>query len=103
MKLTQDEVVKYLSKNGLEENTVHQALNVAEEAGEVARAVLKRVQGIRGTYEHWTDEIRKEAADVMISLMCLAQIEGWDLGMAVDERWNYVINREMDKHRHEAS
>jgi len=103
MKLTQEEVITYLRRNGLEENPQHQALNIAEEAGEVARAVLKRVQGIRGSYEHWTEEIRTEAADVLISLMCLAEIEGWDLGDAVDERWNVVINRELDKHRHEAS
>lgn len=103
MRLTQDLVITYLQKNGLKFSAEHQALNIAEEAGEVARAVLKRVQGIRGTHEHWTTEIRKEAADVMISLMCLAQIEGFDLGEAVDERWDTVIARDMAKHAHQES
>ena len=103
MKLTQEEAIKYHHRNGINSNPDHQAMNLAEEAGEVVRAVLKRSQGIRGTYEHWTDEIRKEAGDVVISLMCLAEIEGWDLGAAVDERWQHVINREMAKHQHEAS
>lgn len=101
MKLTQEVAYTYHQKNGFEPNVLHQALNVVEEAGEVARAVLKRAQGIRGTHEHWSAELQKEVGDVVISLMCLAAIEGFDLGEAVDKRWDAVISRDMAKHAHQ--
>ena len=96
MNLTQQEAYTYLSKFGLKPIPEHQALSVGEESGEVLRAILKRAQAIRGTYEYWTEEIRKEAGDVIISLMCLAEMEGFDLDKAVDDRWDYVINRNME-------
>lgn len=70
-----------------------QALNVAEEAGELCRAVLKRAQGIRGTREEWEGEIRKEIGDVILSAGHVAHIMNWDLGELVQERWNEVKTR----------
>lgn len=68
------------------------ALSVAEEAGEVCRAVLRRAHGKRpGT--DWTAEVRIEAADVVISLLSLAANEGWSLLDAVAERWVEVQQR----------
>jgi NTP pyrophosphatase (non-canonical NTP hydrolase) len=68
------------------------ALSIAEEAGEVCRAVLKRAHGKRpGT--DWTAEVRLEAADVVISLLSLAANEGWSLADAVVERWDEVSHR----------
>lgn len=73
-------------------NDADDALCIAEEAGEVCRAVLKRKHGQRpGT--DWDAEVRLEAADVIISVLCLAYREGWSLADAVTERWEFVKNR----------
>ena len=68
------------------------ALSVAEEAGEVCRAVLKRSHGKRPETD-WTKNLREEAADVVISLLSLAANEGWSLMDAVQERWVEVGSR----------
>jgi NTP pyrophosphatase (non-canonical NTP hydrolase) len=69
-------------------------LIIAEEAGEVCRAILKRQHGQRGgTFEHWSAEIRKEAADVVIALYSLAANEGFDLDEAIRDRWAEVSQR----------
>jgi NTP pyrophosphatase (non-canonical NTP hydrolase) len=68
------------------------ALALAEEAGEVCRAVLKRAHGKRpGT--DWTEQVRLEAADVAICLLSLAANEGWSLADAIAERWAEVQTR----------
>ena len=68
------------------------ALSVAEEAGEVCRAVLKRAHGKRpGT--DWSAQLRDEAVDVVISLLSLAANEGWSLADAVAARWATVRTR----------
>jgi NTP pyrophosphatase (non-canonical NTP hydrolase) len=43
-------------------------LSIGEELGELFRAQLKQDGGIRGTYEHWQEEKRKEIGDVLIGL-----------------------------------
>lgn len=67
-----------------------EALALAEEAGEVCRAVLKRHHSTRGTQEAWTAQIRKEVAQVAGVLFNIAAIEGFSLVNAVEEdfsRW----------------
>jgi NTP pyrophosphatase (non-canonical NTP hydrolase) len=61
------------------------ALIIAEETGEIARAVLKREQAIRGTYEQWSDELKLEMAQTTIALLVLAELEGFDLLEAVEK------------------
>lgn len=70
------------------------ALGVAEEAGEVARAVLKQSTGIRGTYEEWDAEIQKECGDTFLSLCQLANLCGFDLAQAIIDRWRVVSQRD---------
>jgi NTP pyrophosphatase (non-canonical NTP hydrolase) len=72
-------------------NPLLDALAVAEEAGEVCRAALKRANGIREG--DWSANLREEAADVVITLLSLAANEGWSLSEAVDERWEEVRTR----------
>lgn len=67
-----------------------EALALAEEAGEVCRAVLKRGRGIRGSSEEWTDNLRTEITQTAAVLCNLAAIEGFDLFEAMLEehcRW----------------
>lgn len=68
-------------------------LGLAEEVGELCRAVLKRDQGIRGTHEEWSAEIRKELGDCVIKLLDIAAYEGVDLTEAFYDRWGDVGRR----------
>ncbi len=72
---------------------VEQSLSLAEEVGELCRAVLKRHQNIRGTHEQWTLELRKEIADVHLALLALAEREGIDLHTATVERFTDITTR----------
>lgn len=69
-------------------------LGLTEESGEVARASLKRFQGIRGTTAEWDAEIAKECADVFIKLCHVAMAYKFDLGAAIDARWFDVRERD---------
>ena|ERR1700733_6638244 len=44
-------------------------LGVGEELGELMRVELKQTGGIRGTFEYWQEEKRKEIGDVLIGLL----------------------------------
>jgi len=68
-------------------------LGLSEEVGELSRAVLKREQGIRGTYDEWTAEIAKELGDVMIKLLDVAETAGFDLQTVTALRWEAVSKR----------
>lgn len=68
------------------------ALIVCEEAGEVARCILKLAQGIRLETD-WKDELEKEAADVLIALLALADRHGFDLAAAWSARFHSTVER----------
>jgi NTP pyrophosphatase (non-canonical NTP hydrolase) len=71
-----------------------QALGVCEEAGELAHAVLKNKQGIRG-YDR--DKTRKEVADaigdIMIYACGVADELDIDVSRAVHDAWQHVKER----------
>jgi NTP pyrophosphatase (non-canonical NTP hydrolase) len=69
-----------------------EALALAEEAGEVCRAVLKRHQGVRGTSEQWSEQLRTELAQVVVVAINLAAVEGFDLYEAVVEEHRRWVN-----------
>ena len=69
------------------------ALGLGEEVGEVMRALIKRRQGIRGTHEEWTAELKKELGDVVIKLCDVADRAGLDLAQCARDRWASVSQR----------
>jgi NTP pyrophosphatase (non-canonical NTP hydrolase) len=85
----QDEVAAWCEQfhNSLE----IQLLQLVEEVGEIARAVVKRAQSIRGNYEEWTEKIREELGDAFISLLNVADIAGFDLATVAAQRWHEKI------------
>jgi len=91
---TTAEVKHWKLDNFDEENITETALGLSEETGELCRAVLKRYQGIRGEASYWSAELRKELADVVIKAHDVAGVEGFDLMMAVAERWDTVSRRD---------
>jgi NTP pyrophosphatase (non-canonical NTP hydrolase) len=73
------------------------ALVVVEEIGEACRALVKRHQGIRGTHDEWTAELRKEMADALIALCEMAGRADVDLDAAVTARRAEVSQRNWRK------
>lgn len=69
------------------------ALGVAEEAGEVARCVLKGDQGIRGGASLWDRKCGGEIGDVAVYLMQLCTLMGFDFEDCVDEAVGKVLAR----------
>jgi NTP pyrophosphatase (non-canonical NTP hydrolase) len=74
---------------------IKQALVIAEESGEVCRAVLKREQHIRGTEEHWTEELKIECAQLLIGLYAMAEHEGFDLLEYTKNYWPTIASRNL--------
>lgn len=77
-------------------NIERYGLAVAEEAGEVCRAILKRALEIRGTHDEWTAEIRKEVGDLVSTILMLAITEGFDLETVVVERMQHLLARSVN-------
>lgn len=83
-------------------NSAHDALAVMEEAGEIARAVLKRDQARGGVdrkklgVDHWSEQVRIEACDTLITLLSLAANEGFDLLAETNRRFAHIKTRGAD-------
>jgi NTP pyrophosphatase (non-canonical NTP hydrolase) len=97
---TQPEVAAWLTDNfGPHRCVEQQALVLAEEVGEVCRAIVKRAQGIRGSRAEWTERLHAELADVAITLLAVAATEGFDLHAATARKWADVTSRDASAHR----
>lgn len=90
----QTEINTWVQENFGPIDSLTQITNVLEELGELSRALLKRRQGIRGTYAEWTAEVHKELADVFISLLALAEQERVSILELTLERWEKVRERD---------
>ena len=83
-----------------EDRTVElQALGVCEEAGELAHAVLKRRQGIRGTEAEHIGEIRDAVGDIIIYLCGLCSSIGLDVETCLKIAWVEVAQRDWSEHK----
>jgi NTP pyrophosphatase (non-canonical NTP hydrolase) len=98
MNAFQDEVWEWRQRQPWkDEKPTATALGLAEETGEVCRAVLKHEQGIRGTSDEWEAEVAKELGDVFIKLCDVAGSFGLSLQRCIEERWNVVSQRNFTK------
>lgn len=75
--------------NGLFESL----MGMTEEMGELAHAVLKRHQGIRGTDAEHAEAIKDACADLVIFMMGVADAEGFDLELVIAQTWDAVKRR----------
>lgn len=97
----------YVDQSWPGESILHATLGLGEEAaelavvyrvGQITRAVLKREHGTRGTYDQWTEEIRKESADLLLVLLDVARRENFSLAEAVLERQAEILARDLNHH-----
>lgn len=68
-------------------------LVLGEETGEVLRCILKAKQDIRGGTDKWLAELPSEVADAFFCLVALAHRAGFDLGRAIEDRWEELRQR----------
>lgn len=74
-------------------DVVSATLGLAEETGELCRAVLKQHQGIRGSWEEWQEEIGKELGDVFIKVFDVASRAGINVSEVLEKRWYTISQR----------
>jgi NTP pyrophosphatase (non-canonical NTP hydrolase) len=95
----QAQVAPWAAHNLPNDTVVVGAAGLAEEAGEVCRAAVKDIQGIRGTHEEWMDELAKELGDVVIKAAHVATLAGFDFGSIVRDRWAVIQQRDFVANR----
>jgi len=74
-------------------------LGVVEEVGELAHAVLKRKQGIRGTAQEHHAEIIDAVGDIVMYLTHFCTLEGIDLEHAVNTVLETIQKRDWIKYQ----
>lgn len=76
-----------------------QALGVCEEAGELAHAVLKMEQGIRGTREEHLAAVADACGDIFIYMTGVCSALDINLEIAIKEAWEQVEQRDWSKNK----
>lgn len=92
----QTEIADWAFGNFGPEPAMNQIVGLAEEVGELARAVLKKERGIRGSDGEWHEEIEKEIGDVAISLLMVCNSVGVNFEEMLRERWEHVKARSVN-------
>jgi NTP pyrophosphatase (non-canonical NTP hydrolase) len=75
---------------------LHQFLGVVEEVGELAHAILKMQQGIRGDLHE--AEARDAVGDIIIFLMNFCSENNWLLDDIILETWDEVSKRNWNEY-----
>lgn len=97
----QHNVGEWAKQNFKERSEITCILGIAEEVGELARAVLKGMQGIRP--EECTPEKKKDAVgDIMIFLLDYCALMEWDIEDIIEDTWEEVRKRDWNKVRADA-
>lgn len=100
----QDEAHAWRERNFPDTYTpVHQVLGVCEESGELAHAILKLEQGIRGTAEEHNKAAQDACGDIIIFLTGVASAMGFRLDEALYNAWTEVKFRNWQANKHDGS
>jgi len=90
----QFEVEKWVEHNFGKGTPMSAVVGLAEEVGELCRAILKQYQQVRGSYTEWQEEIKKELGDVFIKICDVANEADIDLSTGIKSRWTEVKKRD---------
>lgn len=66
---------------------------VTEEVGELAHALLKQFQGIRGTHAEHELNAQDAIGDIIIYIMDLCNVKGWNLSKIIQDTWTNVVRK----------
>jgi NTP pyrophosphatase (non-canonical NTP hydrolase) len=93
----QAEQSEWAQRNFKNRDPIHPVLGVVEEVGELAHALLKQAQGIRGTHSEHTVAAQDAVGDIVIFLCDVCTQRGWDLASIVAMTWDRVKQRDWTK------
>jgi NTP pyrophosphatase (non-canonical NTP hydrolase)/plasmid maintenance system antidote protein VapI len=91
------EHLEWASHNFPDNDKVNPILGVCEEAGELAHAVLKMRQNIRGSEQEHREEIEDAIGDICIYLLDVCNKYGFNLERVIRKTWNEVKQRDWKK------
>jgi len=69
-------------------------MGVVEEVGELNHYLLKQKQKIRGTYEEHEAGAKDSVGDIMVYLMHVCTLRGWDMETIFQKTVEHVLTRE---------
>ena len=75
----------------------HAFAGVVEEVGELSHAILKQEQSIRGTWDKHEALAQDAVGDIIIYLIDLCNLRGWDISAILHTTWNHVKRRDWNK------
>lgn len=93
----QVEVGEWSKKNFPNNTATSPLLGIFEEAGELAHAVLKLKQGIRGTREEHEAAEKDACADLLIYLLDYCDRRDINLQRTLERTWEQVSQRDWQK------
>lgn len=69
-------------------------MGMSEELGELAHALLKRAQKIRGTHAAHTSAAQDAIGDILVYILAMCEFQGWDASAILSETWSRVARRD---------
>lgn len=99
LKKLQVEIHEWAKKNfpTTATNPTVQFLGITEEVGELAHAILKQRQNIRGTFEEHEAAKKDAIGDILVFLMNFCSASGYKLDEILEETWRTVKERDWTK------
>jgi NTP pyrophosphatase (non-canonical NTP hydrolase) len=81
------------------QNTFHSFVGVTEEVGELAHALLKADQHIRGSEEEHDAAGQDAVGDIFIYMAGLCNKRGWNMQKCIEKAWLEVAARDWTKNK----
>jgi NTP pyrophosphatase (non-canonical NTP hydrolase) len=89
----QEEHTKWSMDNFDEQDVFKMLAGVMEELGELAHALLKQSQGIRGSYQEHEEAGKDAVGDIVIFIIAVCMIKSWDLTTIIQDVWTKVVKK----------
>ena len=93
----QQEIYAWHRRNYPKDNVIQSLLGIEEEIGELNRAELKQFGNIRGSWESWQEEKKKEIGDVLIGLLNYCGFCGVDFNIALQRIQPVHVFKNLDQ------
>lgn len=94
MDVLQRDIHQWHRRNFPTDDARDSLLGVGEELGEVMRAQVKQSGGIRGSFEYWQEEKKKEIGDVVIGILNYCEWNDIIFMDALTSRWKVIGKRD---------
>jgi NTP pyrophosphatase (non-canonical NTP hydrolase) len=95
----QNEIGEWSVRNFGETGADEKIFGMVEEIGELCHSFLKRKQGIRGTAEEHTENIKDALGDFCVYAMDYCSKEGISFEECIQTTWDKVIQRDWVKNK----